>query len=423
VTLLPRVRHQLRDAAERRAGGSRVRLPRVKLRFSYLVPVVGVLVVLVVAAVFISVGGSSRSAGSATVKVTFRAVPTSGSPVRSTAAVTRTAEILRERLGSVFHDSQVTVSGSTLVVTVQDPPAGARARILAMSVPGQLVFFDWETSVLAPDGKPVAEGLQSQSPSSLAISQGRANGAAGDPGAGGMTLYAAVSLASRQPAHASRDNSRPGSQYYLFGAPGSPACATAARAHGKPPVRGAHCLLAGPVANQQQLHSWLPVGVRATQGQELVIPRGTVVLQAADADAGHQTAYTDPSARFFVARDHAALFSDDITSPRQSTDAAGNPDVTFRFTATGARAFQRVTAALARRGALVSGLGLTLNQHFAVALDNKLLTVPSVDAKTYPDGISGAGGADITGGLTVQSARDLATQLRFGALPMALAPQ
>jgi preprotein translocase subunit SecD len=63
--------------------------------------------------------------------------------------------------------------------------------------------------------------------------------------------------------------------------------------------------------------------------------------------------------------------------------------------------------------------GVQLNQHFAVALDNQLLTVPQIDFRTYPDGIIG-GGADVSGGFTHRSGRDLATELRDGVLPLAL---
>jgi preprotein translocase subunit SecD len=56
-------------------------------------------------------------------------------------------------------------------------------------------------------------------------------------------------------------------------------------------------------------------------------------------------------------------------------------------------------------------------QHFAIALDGQLLTVPFVDFKQYPDGINGDHGADISGDLTPRSARDLAILLRFGPLP------
>ena len=55
-----------------------------------------------------------------------------------------------------------------------------------------------------------------------------------------------------------------------------------------------------------------------------------------------------------------------------------------------------------------------------MALDNQLVTVPQIDFRQYPDGIVGGGGANITGGFTSQSASDLATQLRLGALPIKL---
>ena len=64
--------------------------------------------------------------------------------------------------------------------------------------------------------------------------------------------------------------------------------------------------------------------------------------------------------------------------------------------------------------------GETLDQHFAVVLDDQVITVPSISFKQYPDGIIGSGGAVITGGFTRQTARDLAAQLRYGALPLAL---
>ena len=55
-----------------------------------------------------------------------------------------------------------------------------------------------------------------------------------------------------------------------------------------------------------------------------------------------------------------------------------------------------------------------------MAVDNQLLTVPQIDFRQYPDGIIRGGGADITGAFTRQSARDLATELRYGALPLSV---
>jgi preprotein translocase subunit SecD len=58
-----------------------------------------------------------------------------------------------------------------------------------------------------------------------------------------------------------------------------------------------------------------------------------------------------------------------------------------------------------------------------IGTESQLLTVPQIDFRQYPDGIvqtGGASGADITGGMTAASARDLATRLRYGPLPLAL---
>jgi preprotein translocase subunit SecD len=127
-----------------------------------------------------------------------------------------------------------------------------------------------------------------------------------------------------------------------------------------------------------------------------------------------------PAACFYVLRDHPVLDERQITDPHVARSADGSPDVEFGFTPPGVRAFGRVTAEIAHRGAAVSSLGESLNQHFAVALDTRLVTVPSIDFHTYPHGISGSGGADIVAGFTPSSARDFAILLRYGPLPVSL---
>jgi SecD/SecF fusion protein len=163
----------------------------------------------------------------------------------------------------------------------------------------------------------------------------------------------------------------------------------------------------------------LPLGVNRADGQVLVVPQGTVVLQAAS-QTGPAQSFNSSSAQFFVLRDQVALSGDDITNPRSGTDQTGAPDVQVGFMRAGQNAFQRVTAQIAHRGANLSTAGQTIDQHFAVALDSHLLTVPSIGFRQYPDGIIGGGGADIIAGLTTQSARTIATELRLGALPLQL---
>jgi len=124
---------------------------------------------------------------------------------------------------------------------------------------------------------------------------------------------------------------------------------------------------------------------------------------------------------YFVLRDRVALAGRNITDPHQGTDQSGSPDIQFQFTRAGAGSFQRVTAQIAHRGQMVSAFHQSLNQHFAVAYGGRLITVPQIDFRTYPDGVQGNGGADITGGFAVSSAQALAAALRLGPLPVRLA--
>ena len=152
----------------------------------------------------------------------------------------------------------------------------------------------------------------------------------------------------------------------------------------------------------------------------LIVKQGTVVLQASPANFNNWPTYGTPDAGYYVLRDNVALFGNEITNPAQSTDQAGAPDVSFGFTGQGGNKFQNVTAQIANRGSLLSIGNQNLQQHFAVALDKQLVTVPSIDFKQYPDGITGGSGADITGGFTINTAQNLATELRLGALPINL---
>ncbi|HEY6395894.1 MAG TPA: protein translocase subunit SecF, partial [Solirubrobacteraceae bacterium] len=127
-----------------------------------------------------------------------------------------------------------------------------------------------------------------------------------------------------------------------------------------------------------------------------------------------------PAAQFYVLKDKVALFGNEITNPQPSTYTDGSPDVTFGFTSSGKPKFQAVTAAIAARGNSLSSPTNPFYQHFAIALDNKLVTVPRIDFRQFASGIPGDNGADIQGNFTAQTAQDLATQLRLGALPINL---
>jgi preprotein translocase subunit SecD len=353
----------------------------------------------------------------------------------------RELEIVRDRLSTVSSSPHATLAGANRIRVVAGHTfsAAERERIIALVSPSaQLDFYDWETNVLAPSGRTVASQLHAQNASALRISQGDAYAAPGAPGSGSMPLYQAVELASKQPtAPLSPSLSRVGPQYYLFGKPGSAACATASADAHTPFITARYCLLSGPDEETSQgprtdaiadLDAGLPAGVTpaqaAAQGMVLIVPQGTLVIQAANPSPSQQTPFSSASAQFYVLKDRAALTEDGITHPTQGADPTGAPDVNFRFTPKGGALFRQLTAQIARRGKDVSSPSQPEYQHFAVALggvEDQLITVPSIDFTQYPDGVSAiGGGGEIVGGMTATSARDLATQLRYGASPLNL---
>ncbi len=391
-----------------------------------LVPAAAVITTIAVLVVFLSVGRrnsltASPARGETSIVFSVSAV---APHLTLGPAINRSVITLRKRLNAVSSKVRVSRAGDSIVVT--GATSRTRARILALAQPGEVSFYDWEANALTPDGKTVASQLMARSRAAVTVSQGGSAGAPGEVGAGGMGLYQAVQLAAQQPpAPASNQLSRFGPEYYAFAAPGSAVCAAVAKHHHTTPVPGEHCYVAGGTgaASRTALRADLPNGVSIGQVQQLVVRQGTVILQAANATPSGHAGFAGPNAEYFVLKDKVALTGSDITDPSQSTDYSGHPDVQFGFTANGQKEFQKVTGEIAKRGASVSVAAITLDQHFAVALDDQLLTVPQIDFKQYPDGIIGGGGADLMAGFTTTSARNLAIVLRYGPLAANLTPR
>ncbi len=365
------------------------------------------------------------------VELVYQGEPTPQTPVVTQAALDRAVQIMENRVNQLGVAEPLIQTQGSQDIDVQLPDVkNQQLAEKEVGTTARLEFYDWEANALTPNGQTVASQLAAQDATALEISQGTNGVAPGNPGAGSMPLYDAVQLASKQPESVSSDNAREGNEYYLFGAPGSDACAAQAKASGKAVVPGQHCLLSGPIdlpagtsmsVVDAQLSEGLPPGVTVSDGELLTIKQGTVVLQAAPVSFTDWPAFgSSPTSEYYVLRDHVALFGNEITNPEESTDQTGTPDVEFGFTGPGGSAFQHVTAAIANRGQIDSLGAEKLVQHFAVALDNQLVTVPSIDYQTYPDGITGGSGADITGGFTINSAQQLANELRLGALPIRL---
>ena len=152
----------------------------------------------------------------------------------------------------------------------------------------------------------------------------------------------------------------------------------------------------------------------------LQVPAGVLVLREQKAEADDP----DPD-RWWIVQDRPGLSGTDIRNPEQDFDqqSVGNePNVRFEFTSDGREAFQAITRRVSQRGA-DNALGQpadTTSQHFAIALDNELVSSPTINWQEYPDGIDGDTGAQISGSFTVSSAQDLAKILKIGALPLEL---
>ena len=362
------------------------------------------------------------------IQLVYKGEPTAQTPTVTQAALQRAVDVMRQRTNQLgVSETQIQTSGGNQIAVGLPSVQNTHRAEQLVGTTARLEFYDWEANTLIPGGTSgttptVATQLSTQNATALTISQGSGTTAPGSPGAGSLPLYQAVQLASKQPLQVSKDNARKGPEYFAFGAPGSAACTAAASYYHVTPIVGQHCYLAGPQDTPTDLSQALPTGVSISEKgvQMLVVQQGTVVLQAVPASFTNEPKWSDPAAQYYVLKDHVALFGDKITNPQQSTDQSGAPDVAFGFTSSGGSQFQNVTAQIARRGSLVSGLGAHNVQHFAVALDTQLITVPSIDYKIYPTGIQGNNGAEITGGFTINSAQNLATQLRLGALPINL---
>ena len=102
-------------------------------------------------------------------------------------------------------------------------------------------------------------------------------------------------------------------------------------------------------------------------------------------------------------RRRAARQGDQEPRAAASTHGAGGtgaPNVTFEFTDKGRKIWQNVTREIAERGSRSVGIlpGQTpadANQHFAIVLDDELVSIPYIDFRKNADGIDGRNGSQI----------------------------
>ncbi|HWE59574.1 MAG TPA: protein translocase subunit SecD [Solirubrobacteraceae bacterium] len=369
------------------------------------------------------------------VELVYKAEPNQETPVITPVALQRAVDVMNNRVNQLgVSQPQITTDGKNLI-DVQLPNVSnvAQAESLVGST-AQLYFYDWEGSVLDPStNAPAANGVLTQDASAVTLSQGAGNAAPGSHfgAAGAMGFYQAVKYASTRPAASGiKNTSGTGNQFFMFGSPGSSACAAFAAASNTKLQKGVHCLIAsaqgaGLTAARATAQMTSNLSSAESAGTQLLeVKAGIQVLQAVPASyaTGSWPKYGTPNAGYYVIRDQVVLRGNQIANPQSGNDQSGAPDVTFGFQNGGANLFQSITGKIAFRGQQDNppGVNPPYYQHFAIALDNQLISVANINFNSFPEGIPASGGSEIYGGFTTTTAAQLATQLRLGALPVKL---
>jgi SecD/SecF fusion protein len=331
------------------------------------------------------------------VSLVYQAKPTKFAPKVTGDALQRTLEIMRERVDQLgVAEPEILRSGSDQInVNLPDVKNAAEAESQVGQV-AQMFFYDWEKNVLGDDGQP--------HPADPNVT---GDGSAGT-GAAARSLFESLKIAAKRPAHKYPLDTHTG-QYYGV-------------------AQKQQTVVCGPQETLSALKSDCESALRKAPNRTLGVTypqlkitkvnEGTVIVRAEQSDKAKQK--TD---QWYVLNDDPVLRGTDIKNPEQNFDEFSAPNVTFDFTGHGKRVWQRVTRETAQRGAAQHVPGQdpqSAFQHFAIRLDQDLISVPYIDFQRNPDGIDASNGSEISGGFTIDSAQRLANLLKTGALPLKL---
>ena len=327
------------------------------------------------------------------VELIYQAKPTKTSAITPD-SLNRAIDIMRQRVDSLgVAEPEITTLGSQQIQVSLPGVTNLQRAVDQVGTTAQLYFYDWEASVVGPNGK--------TAPNDPKIT-GKLSGA-GQPQSG-LPYYGAVVRASRRPALHPRTATTNGLFYLVDDR--------------------AQTVVRGPEETRGGLFSDR-AGPRAPgPGQRILEVRpGTLVVEA-EYDTGKAPKNLN-DARWYVLDDDPSLSGRDIKNPEQNIDqqAGGQPIVTFDFTDKGRKKWQTVTRRIAQRGAANALPNIPPSQqsdHFAIVLDDELVSVPYIDFNQNPDGIDGSTGSQISGSFTIASAQNLANLLKTGALPLKL---
>ena len=340
------------------------------------------------------------------VELVYEARPTPQQPTITQESLDRAIDVMRERVDALgVSEPEIQRSGERQIsVGLPDVENADEAQRQVGQV-AQMYFYDWEPNVIGPDGKPAPDD-----PNVTGGSQ------AGQVGA--LSKYDAVQRAIEREAVRDRNNTHDGVFYAI--------------------LDKEKRVVAGPEEEREDLvedldgsvgDNNIPRDQRINQEQRdrvkiVEVKPGTVIVRAEQSDKATDDQKTDA---WFVLNDNPAIRGEQVKNPEQNFDTSPGgsqaPIVTFEFTDEGRRIWERTTKGIARRGLSAQGPGVSAQeaaQHFAIVLDEELISTPFIDFVENPNGIDAANGSQIQGGFTIETAQELANLLKTGALPVRL---
>src|SRR5215207_1222380 len=327
------------------------------------------------------------------VQLVFQGKPTKQQPTVTPDALDRALDIMRTRVDALgVSEPELQRSGNDQIDVSLPGIADPDRAVDIVGTTAQLYFYDWEPNILDEDCK--------TNPDSVNGGQQAISG-----------LFNAVQRASKCPPLRDANNTTDGSQFYAFD-----------KTSNAPLNEGL------PSESAQELRDSLAAAKPpVTNFKILEVPEGVIVVRAEDQRDPEQQDRGEVD-QWWVLQDNPVLSGNDIKNPEQNFEggAGGPPIVNMEFNDKGREAFANTTREIAQRGsdnmALNGGLQdpISASHHFAIRLDNELISTPYINFRENPDGIDGGQGAQISGGFTLQSAQDLARLLKTGALPIRL---
>jgi SecD/SecF fusion protein len=331
----------------------------------------------------------------------------SGKSKVDAATISQAISIIQSRVNQLgVSNATVTSAGNNEIDVSLAGVKNVQQAEAEVGTTAQLYFYDWEANVLGPNGQPAGpNGFSVSGDDDAAADDGGSPGTSSDA----LTEYAAVMRAAKQPAHHYPLESAPNGTYYYV----DPAKQTVVTPKGETAQTRAEAkgYLELDIA---QAGKKLPADARL-----VYVKPGTVVRQALTPNGNANQNYNF----YYVLRDDPVISGKDVTNPIEQQDpTTSEVVVSFGFKGPAVKAFENVTANIARRGS-ENTIGANDNfQHFAITLDQRLITIPYIDFTQYPNGITDAStGSEISGDFTISSAQKLANLLASGALPINLA--